>query len=210
MTSLHTALAFLAASLGLAAAFADRRPAIDASQLASEIEAERDHIAAPELAERIMRQDPSLRLFDLRPRDDYDRLHIPTAAHATVETLARETFPRDASIVVYSEGGVHSAQAWVLLRLRGHRDVRFLREGIYEWLALVMEPRLAVDATPVERASFARAEEQSRFFGGQPRSNVPRAEVPVGYWTGGSESRTHTAPVDGARAAIGNIRRRGC
>lgn len=210
MTSLHTALAIVAAALGLAAPFANRGPAIDAAQLASEIEAERDHITAPELAERIMRQDPSLRVIDLRPRADYDQLHIPTATHATLEALARERFPRDASIVVYSEGGVHSAQAWVLLRLRGHGDVRFLREGIYEWLALVMEPRLAVDATPAERASFARAEEQSRFFGGQPRSNVPRSEVPVGYWSGGDESSAQAAPAAGARAAIANIRRRGC
>jgi rhodanese-related sulfurtransferase len=217
MTRTHGALALVATVLGLAAAVVDGRPAVDASQLAMEIEAERDHITAPELAERIMRQDPTLRLVDLRPRGAYDQLRIPTASHATLEELTRQSLPRDASIVLYSEGGVHSAQAWVLLRLRGHRDVRFLREGIYEWLALVMEPRLAVDATAAERAAFARAEEQSRFFGGQPRSSVPRADVPTGYWTdgrdvgrdsdGGRDSRSSPA---GTRAAIANIRRRGC
>ena len=218
MTRIHGALAMAAATLGLAAAVADGRPAFDASALASEISAERDHITAPELAARIMRQDPSLRVLDLRPRADYDALHIPTAQAVTFDELARAPLPRDASIVLYSEGGVHSAQAWVLLRLRGYRDVRFLREGIYEWLARVMEPRLATDATPAERAAFARAEEQSRFFGGQPRSSVPRSDVPTGYWTdatlgqdspagGGGDARGAAGAI---RATIGNIRRRGC
>ena len=213
----HSALAMVAATLGLAAAVADGRPAADAAQLAADISAERDHITAPELAARIMRQDRSLRLFDLRPREEYEQLHIPTAVSATLDELARAALPRDASIVLYSEGGVHSAQAWVLLRMRGYRDVRFLREGIYEWLGRVLEPRLASDATATERADFARAEEQSRFFGGQPRSNVARSEVPTGYWTdnGGStppelvEGRSGSAAA-AIRASIGNVRRRGC
>jgi rhodanese-related sulfurtransferase len=216
MTTIHGALAIGAAVLGLAAAVADRR-AMDPAALAAEIVSERDHITAPELAERIMRQDPSLRVIDLRPRADYEALHIPTASHAPLETLARQVFPRGASIVLYSEGSTQSAQGWVLLRLRGQRDVRFLREGMYEWLARVMEPRLATDATEAERQEFARAQVQSRFFGGQPRSSVPRAEVPAGYWSGASGSpgpaggrAVPTNAADAIRASVGAIRRRGC
>ena len=212
MSRIHYALAIVAAVLGLAAGAADGRSTVDVTQLAAEIDAERDHIEAPELAERIMRQDPSLRVIDLRTRAEFDALHIPTATMATLDELARATFPPDASIVVYSEGGTHSAQAWMLLRLRGHRDVRFLREGIYEWLSRVMEPRLAADATPAERADFARAETQSRFFGGLPRSSVPRADVPTGYWTDelGAGQMAERAPAASTQQAVARIRRRGC
>jgi rhodanese-related sulfurtransferase len=206
MMRMHGALAVAAAVLGLAAAV-DGRSSVDIEQLAAEISAERDHITAPELASRIMERDPRLRVVDLRPRADFDELHIPTAVSATLDELVRLPLARDASIVVYSEGGVHSAQAWALLRLRGYRDVRFLREGIYEWLARVMEPRLAEDASAAERADFARAEAQSRFFGGQPRSQVPRTEVPVGYWTGEGAASV-AAPA--TRETIARIRRRGC
>jgi len=212
MTRVHQALAILAAVLGLAAGAADGRSTVDVSQLGSEIDAERDHVEAPELAERIMRQDPTLRVIDLRTHAEFDAFHIPTATLATLDELTRATFPPDASIVLYSEGGTHSAQAWMLLRLRGHRDVRFLREGIYEWLSRVMEPRLAVDATAAERADFARAEAQSRFFGGLPRSSVPRAEVPTGYWTDelGAGELASRAPAASAQQAVARIRRRGC
>jgi hypothetical protein len=79
MTRIHHALAIIAAVLGLAAGAADvaagGRRAVDVTQLASEIEAERDHVTAPELAERIMRQDSSLRVIDLRSRAEYDDRH---------------------------------------------------------------------------------------------------------------------------------------
>jgi 3-mercaptopyruvate sulfurtransferase SseA len=65
--------------------------------------------------------------------------------------------------VLYSEGGAHAAQAWVLLRAAGVRNVYFLRGGILEWLDLVMNP--------------ARPTELTRYFGGVPRpSAVPIPE----------------------------------
>jgi hypothetical protein len=106
---------------------------------------------------------------------------------------------------LYSEGGAHSAQAWVLMRMRGYRQVFILREGIYEWISRVHEPRLATDATAAEQAEFARAAELSRFFGGLPLAGVPRNEVPVGYWTGSAS--TQASPV---RETVAKIRRRGC
>jgi rhodanese-related sulfurtransferase len=206
MTPPHRALATLAATLALAAALVDARPAVDASTLAAEIEEQRDHISAPELADRIMRRDPALHIFDLRARADYDAFHIPSATHTTLDELSRASFPRDASVVLYSEGSAHAAQAWVLLRLRGVRKVHFLREGVYEWIARVREPRLAVDASPRERTEFERGVAHSRFFGGMARTSVPRSEVPDGYWTG-SASRDVSSR---AAQAVANVRRRGC
>ena len=157
-----------------------------------------------------------LRVFDLRSRADFDRMHIAGARHTDIETLARDPLPRDATIVLYSEGGAHAAQAWVLLRIRGYRRVFFLREGMFEWVARVMEPRLATDATAAERAEFARAVPMSRFFGGSAREGVPRSEILVGYWnrppdrdaqgTPGAAAATGTA----ADQIIARIRRRGC
>jgi rhodanese-related sulfurtransferase len=213
--ALRRGLAVAAATLALAAAVTELRP-VDAASLATEIEAERDHISAPDLADLIMRADPALRIFDLRPPSEFARMHVPGASHATIESLAREPLPRDATVVLYSEGGAHAAQAWVLLRIRRHRRVVFLREGMFEWLARVLEPRLAIDATPGERAEFARAVEMSRFFGGSARDGVPRAEVPVGYWSAGAAAGADAAAARPAASKpstdrmIANVRRRGC
>jgi len=95
-----------------------------------------------------------------------------------------------------------------VLRSHGHRDVRVLRDGLYEWLARVHEPRLAVDATPAERSEFERAASLSRFFGGVPLAGVPRGDVPQGYWNGHPRSDALLAAAAGQSAAA--IRRRGC
>jgi len=200
MTQIHRTLAVIAATLGCAAALADRQPAGDAAHLATEIDAERDHISALELAERIMHHDSTLRIFDLRSSAEFEQFHIPSASPITIRDLTNQSLPRDASIVLYSEGGAHAAQAWVLLRMRGYAKVYFLREGIYEWNARVFEPKLATDATPAERAEFERAAELSRYFGGVPRSGVSRSELPAGYWTAAPEAKPRTE----------KIRRRGC
>jgi rhodanese-related sulfurtransferase len=205
MTRVHAALLCVAAWAGLAAAATGPGSSTAAARLVEEIAAERDHISAPQLADRIIAGDPALRVFDLRSAAEYGQLHIPTAQQASLETLMREPLPPDATIVLYSEGGAHAAQAWVLLRLRGYRDVFVLREGLYEWIARVIEPRLARDANPAERTAFEQAAAHSRFFGGVPQADVPRAEVAVGYWTGAQSSAAGTS-----RQAVAGIRRRGC
>jgi rhodanese-related sulfurtransferase len=206
MKRTHRALGIISVALGLGAAAADFRPSVAVTELAMEVDTERDHISAIELAERIVSRDSKLQILDLRSQSEYEELHIPTARHATLNDIARQRLPRDSTIVLYSEGGAHSAQAWVLLRMRGYRNVFFLREGMYEWISRVHEPRLAADATAAERAEFERSAELSRFFGGVPLAGVARNEVPTGYWSSGSP-RQQPIPT---QEAIAKIRRRGC
>jgi len=208
MNGLHRTLATVAAVLAAGAAATELGPRVDPVRLAAEIDAERDHISAPELAKRIMARDPTLHIFDLRSPEEYEQLHIPSARLATLDQLARQPLPRTASVVLYSEGGTHAAQAWLLLRMRGYENVAFLREGLYEWIARVLEPRLAVDATPTERTDFQSAAELSRFFGGVPRAEVPREEVPSGYWS--NREAGQPAVAKATAETVKGLRRRGC
>jgi len=200
MTRLHPGLAVVAAALGLAAAFDDTSPT---------------YISAPALAERIMRGDATLRVFDLRSLADYNELHIPTAVHTTVDELSRTPFTGTETVVLYQlrsfDAGAR-ASATSSLRLKGARRIYLLREGIYEWIARVREPRLATDATPTERAEFERATLFSRFLGGVARTNVARSEVPAGYWTADVQlpaARSGAAESKALQAVL-QVRRRGC
>ena len=162
-------------------------------------------MSAPDLAKRIISGETELRVFDLRSMSEFEAMHVPTAQHASIENLLRARLPENATIVVYSEGDTDAEQAWSALSRRGNRHVFILREGLYQWIARVIEPRLALDASPSERSAFEEAAAQSRFFGGVPRADVTRNEVPGGYWTG-----TGHGSVDASRQAVAAIRRRGC
>jgi rhodanese-related sulfurtransferase len=200
-------MALVALILGGAAAASDTGTGtVGARRLVADIAAERDWTTAVALAERIKAGErPSL--FDLRGQDEFQRFHIPSAVPATLTGLLETRLPRSTFIVLYGDG-VRAAQAWTLLRMRGYRDVFYLREGLYEWIARVHEPALPVDATPAERADFDRRAALSRYFGGQPRVDVPRAQMPAGYWTAGADLG-HRPPVATA-LLVAAIRRRGC
>lgn len=174
-----TGLALGAAAPLAGTPFAAHPGRIDIAALARIVERQDDHVSALDLAGWIRERRSGLRVIDLRPQRDYDELHIPGAERVPLESLATRTFPADDTIVLYSAAGAHAAQGWVFLQARGHRQVYFLRGGIYEWMDQVLSPALAIDATDQERAQFARAADLSEYFGGTPRTGVPRSEIAV-------------------------------
>lgn len=213
-TRMHRLLAAIAAVLAIAAlAAGDPGARVDIDALAREVEAEEDHVDALELAEWIRDRRPNLRVVDVRSAAEYSAFHIPTAEHLPLTSLVVAGFRRDETVVIYSEGGTHAAQAWFLLRAAGVEKVYFLRGGLYEWMTEVMSPTIPTDATPAQRAEFARAAEISRYFGGMPRIRAasaqtedddPAAEFPA---LDADDDADHDG---GAAAEIVRVRRRGC
>jgi rhodanese-related sulfurtransferase len=182
MIGLHRAMAVAAMLLGVGAAVTDR------------VSRTGDRTTAVALAERIKTGERP-HVFDLRSQADYDRFHIPSAERATVADLRALTLPPSAPVVLYGDDAAAPARASALLRARGFRDVAYLGDGLYEWIVRVHEPALAVDATPAERAEFEELSALSRYFGGQPRVDVPRAKLPAAVATS---------------LLVAAIRRRGC
>jgi hypothetical protein len=88
--------------------------------------------------------------------------------------------------------------------------VFFLREGLYEWVSRVLNPRLAIDATTAEAAAFAADAEMSRYFGGSPRRDVDRKDIPDGYWLHEDADHAAAASDAGRSEMMDNVRRRGC
>jgi rhodanese-related sulfurtransferase len=203
---LHGALGVIASLLAAAAGAADVvSPRNASSPRASRANA---FISAPDLAERIMRGDAALRVFDVRPAQAYAQFHIPTAARVDAADLASTPLRPETAVVLYGDDRHALADAVRAVGSRRGVEVRVLREGLPEWLARVHEPRLAVDPTPAERAEFERTAPMSRFFGGVPLAEVPRAELPTGYWTGAP--RTDELLAAAALESVARIRRRGC
>jgi rhodanese-related sulfurtransferase len=168
-------LAGTAALAGALAPFAGspyRRPApgtIDVAELAQVVADQDDHVSAVQLAAWLRARRPRLRVIDVRTAAEFRAFHIPGAEHVPLAQLASTPFAAGETIVLYSEAGVHGAQAWVFLRALGHRRVYFLRDGLHEWLDDVMSPTLAADAPAETQAAFAERAALSRWFGGNPR-----------------------------------------
>jgi rhodanese-related sulfurtransferase len=145
---------------------------IDAKALALIVGTEADHVEAPTLAAWIIEGRGDYRLVDLRTQGEFDQYHIPTAVNIPMNVLTDAGLGRQEKIVLYSEGGIHSAQAWMLLRAQGYKSVYMLKGGLDEWKDQVVFPVVADNPSPAERARDERLRAISAFFGGQPRGSA--------------------------------------
>lgn len=162
--TLRRVLAVIAAAGGLLALATDYRPpATDHRAIATAIAREQDHVTALELAQWIRDRKPALRVLDLRMAEEFETVHVPRSERVSIESIASMQVAPHETLVLISDGGAHAAQAWVLLRMRGARNVFFLRGGLQEWLDDVMSP--------------AKSSELTEYFGGVPRGNRAPADA---------------------------------
>ena len=90
-----------------------------------------------EFAEAIKK--PGVYLLDVRPLEDYDKVHIPGANHLDVmlpgfEVKAQAMLPKNETIAVYCNTGKRSAIAAQKLKDLGYNVIN-LDNGITSWMA---------------------------------------------------------------------------
>ncbi len=175
-------LALVALALGLGALVVGSpksgKVTIDERELAAMVEGEVDHVTPDELADWIVAGRQDYRLIDLRSAAEYAEYHIPQAENLPITALADADLARNEKIVLYSAEGIHSAQAWFLLKAKKFPAVYILLGGLKQWTEQVVFPETPAEtATPAERIAFAGAAERARFFGGAPRAAAGAAAV---------------------------------
>ncbi len=172
-------IAILLGFIGLSAGspYRGSRTTIDAKELGLIVDQTVDHVKVEELADWIIQGKADFRLLDLRSEKEFNEYHIPNSENVMTSQL--ETYPllRNEKIVLYSDGGIHSAQAWFLLRAKGYKGVYILFGGLEEWNDKILFPKMPANATKEQTASFDKIKEISKFFGGSPQTGVEETKV---------------------------------
>jgi rhodanese-related sulfurtransferase len=173
---------------------------LDTRELAALVELDTDHVQPEELGDWIVRGASDYRLIDVRDAKAFAEYHIPSAERVPIAQLADADLARNETIVLYSEDGVHAAQAWMLLRARGFKGVRTLDGGLDGWKEDVVFPIAPANPTPWQTARFERRLQVAKFFGGHGRAadaegsagaltiaapEVPKAAAPAAAAPGG-------------------------
>jgi rhodanese-related sulfurtransferase len=139
-----------------------------AASMAQRIAAGDDHITVAELADQLMKDRPDFELIDIRDERDFSSGHIRGARHIPLARLIEQdslaSLPPGRSIVVYSNGTAHAAQAAILLQLTG-RDALAVLGGYNYWQAYFHHPDQAgiAEMDPAERTHY---QEVTRYFMG--------------------------------------------
>ena len=181
--TLNQKLGVLALALGALAVFANVAPGhtvtLDAREVLTSVERREDHVTPTELAAWIIEGRSDYRLVDVRDERAFAGYHIPTAENLPLATVLDGALARTDKIVLYGDGGIHAAQAWMVLKGRGFTRVYTLLEGLDAWKDEVLFPILPSSPTPERQAQFERTAHVARFFGGQPRAAATPGAEPM-------------------------------
>jgi rhodanese-related sulfurtransferase len=180
---LQSRLGGLALALGALAVFANVAPGhtvtLNAKELLTGVERQEDHVTPAELAAWIVEGRSDYRLVDVRDEKAFAEYHIPTAENVPLATVTDGSLGRTDKIVLYGDGAVHAAQAWMVLKGRGFTRVYTLLEGFDAWKDEVLFPVMAASPTPEQQAQFEQAARVAKFFGGQPRAATAPGSEPL-------------------------------
>jgi rhodanese-related sulfurtransferase len=115
-----------------------------AEEIAKQIASKEDHISAEELGQMIIDGDPNFLVIDLRSNEEYNNFHINPSINIPLETLliheTLENLSKEKLIILYSNGGTHAAQAWVLLQQQGFKNTTVLLGGLNYWVDVYTNP----------------------------------------------------------------------
>ncbi len=155
--------------------YSSARTSIDAQELAMIVDSKVDHVTVEELADWIIQNKADYRLIDLRTEKEYTEYNIPTAENIVLSNLLNAGLQRNEKIVIYSEGGIHAAQAWFLLKAKDYKSVYILFGGLEEWKDKILFPRIAENASAEQQKAFEKSKQVSKYFGGSPQSGPGEA-----------------------------------
>ena len=110
--------------------------------LLQSMEAGEDHLEPEELADRITAGDPSLLLVDIRTPSEFAGFHLKGAVNASAADLPEVLAPHKnrGTIVLYSNGMTHPAQARDALARLGFNNVYLLTDGLQGFMERVLKP----------------------------------------------------------------------
>lgn len=115
-----------------------------AKDIANQILNKKDHITAEELGHMIIDKEPGILVVDVRSDEEYNKYHITPSINIPLDKLFDSdnlsALPKDKLIILYSNGGTHAAQAWVLLHQFGFKNVEVLLGGLNYWVDVYANP----------------------------------------------------------------------
>lgn len=144
---------------------------ITPEELLQEILTPERYMTTDELADKLINQDPSILLIDLRDKRSYKSYSLPNALNIPLDSLlnpSQEAYLNQDQfeVVFYSNDDVYSDQAWQMCRRLGYENLHVLKGGINEWFATIIDPKLPkeeMSAKEYEKFNFRRS--ASVYFG---------------------------------------------
>ena len=138
--------------------------------LANAISPER-YITTDELADKIINQDPTLLLIDVRDESAFKNYSLPGAINIPLKKILDEDsqpylYQDEYDVILFSNDNFHSDQAWIICNRLDYENLHVLKGGINEWYNTIINPKKPTEnmaSNEFDLYSFRKA--ASMYFG---------------------------------------------
>lgn len=118
---------------------------LTASELLEEVKEGSQIMSPDEVADMIVKKDPSLQLIDVRSEAEYEKYSLPGAINIPLHDLLNQQWVdllnQDIKMVVfYSNGHLKANEAWMLTRQLGYENNYVLQGGLNYWTEAILNP----------------------------------------------------------------------
>lgn len=111
------------------------------------------YVSTDQLAERLIDQDPTVLLVDVRPEADYNKFTLPNAINIPLEKILDEDYEsymnQDAyDVILFSNDNFYANQAWMIGNRLNYPNLYVLKGGINEWFNTIINPKYPDESMP--------------------------------------------------------------
>ena len=160
---------------------------LTAEELLNEVTEGLQFISTDQVAELIIKKDPTILLIDVRSQDQYEKYHVPGAINIPLSDLLSEEWEPylDQGVrtnIFYSNGNTTANEAWMLTRQLGYENCYVMQGGLNYWAETIQNPKKPASTSPDDEfAKYDFRKGASKVFGGgeQEGNEQPVFEQPT-------------------------------
>jgi rhodanese-related sulfurtransferase len=95
------------------------------------------------IAERLINEDPTLLLVDVRSNDQFSKFSLPGAINIPLSEIGKADWERklnqqEKDVIFFSNDALYADQAWILCARLGYKNLNVIKGGLNQWFTDVI------------------------------------------------------------------------
>jgi len=142
------------------------------------------YIDADQLTAKIIGEDPSFLMIDLRDSVAFNQYSLPGAIHIPFQNMLEKKYleilnQSEKSIVLFSKNTLVADQIWMLLRRKGYQNISVLKGGITYFYNTIINPKKPTELASKDDLDKYRFRKAAGVYFGLPNPYefIPKKEV---------------------------------
>jgi len=158
---------------------------IEPQQLLYELIQPTRYVSTDQVAKRIIQNDPSLELIDVRSAEEFNKFSLPRSINVPLDSLINKSnlnyFGIPGTKVIFiSNDDIAADQAWVVTKRLGFNSTYVMKGGLNRWMETIIDPKEPAEEEPTTAfETYAFRKGAQLYFTGAKTENVETAKIKV-------------------------------